>query len=105
MSSLELLKLASPEATVVITALVVLAIGLTSGREAAGATVSTACPTPNGGNRSSTRSATLCSFFAMLGLAIAIGAVVMLPPNATLFGGMLVITPLTSLFKVICIAL
>src|ERR1700757_2848250 len=29
----------------------------------------------------------------------------MLPRNATLFGGMLVITPLTSLFKIICIAL
>src|SRR6202047_1411081 len=29
----------------------------------------------------------------------------MLPRNATLFGGMLVVTPLTSLFKIICIAL
>src|SRR6266545_997242 len=105
MSYLELLKLASPEAIVVITALGVLTIGLTTGREAAGATVSTAQPTRNAGRRSSTRSAALCSFVAVLGLAIAIGTVLMLPCNATLFGGMLVITPLTSLFKIICISL
>src|SRR5207244_9722170 len=47
----------------------------------------------------------ICSAVAALGLAIAIGTVLMLPRNATLFGGMLVITPLTSLFKIICIAL
>ncbi|PYI48550.1 MAG: NADH-quinone oxidoreductase subunit N, partial [Verrucomicrobia bacterium] len=105
MSYLELLKLASPEAIVVITALAVLTIGLTTGREAASATVSTAGPTRNAGSSSSTRSAALCSFVAALGLVIAIGAVLMLPRNATLFGGMLVITPLTSLFKIICIAL
>src|SRR5438094_5447164 len=105
MSYLELLKLASPEAIVVITVLGVLTIGLTTGREAAGATVSTAQPTRNASRRSSTRSAALCSFVAVLGLAVAIGAVLMLPRNATLFGGMLVITPLTSLFKIICIAL
>src|SRR5881392_2427076 len=105
MSYLELLKLASPEAIVVITALVVLTIGLTTGREAAGATVSTARPTGNAGSRSSTRSAALCAFVAVLGLAVAIGAALMLPRNATLFGGMLVITPLTSLFKIICIVL
>src|SRR5207247_10222566 len=45
------------------------------------------------------------SAIAALGLVIAIGTVLMLPRNATLFGGMLVITPLTSLFKIICIAL
>jgi len=105
MSYLELLKLALPEATVVMTALVVLTIGLTSGREAAGATVSTARPTQNAGSRSNTSSAVLCSSVAVIGLAIAIGAVLTLPRNATLFGGMLVITPLTSLFKMICIAL
>src|SRR5438094_9651851 len=105
MSYLELLRLASPEAIVGITALVVLTIGLTTGREAAGATVSTARPTGNAGSRSSTRSAALCAFVAVLGLAVAIGAVLMLPRNATLFGGMLVITPLTSLFKIICIVL
>src|SRR5437762_12801032 len=105
MSYIELLKLASPEAIVVITALVVLTIGLTTGREAAGATVSTARPTGNAGRRSSPRSAALCALVAVLGLAVAIGAVLMLPRNATLFGGMLVITPLTSLFKIICIVL
>ena len=82
MSYLELLNLASPEAIVVVTALVVLSIGLAS-----------------------ERAATLCAFVAVLGLAVATGAVLMLPRNATLFGGMLVITPLTSLFKIICIVL
>src|SRR5438132_313973 len=105
MSYLELLKLASPEAIVVITALVILTIGLTTGREAVGATVSPAQPTRNAGGTSNARSAGLCSFVAVLGLAVAIGAVLMLPRNATLFAGMLVITPLTSLFKIICMAL
>ncbi len=105
MSYLELLKLASPEAIVVITALVILTIGLTTGREAVGATVSPAQPTRNAGGTSSARSAGLCSFVAVLGLAVAIGAVLMLPRNATLFAGMLVITPLTSLFRIICMAL
>ncbi len=82
MSYLELLKLASPEAIVAVTALVVLAFGLASER---------------------TRG--LCSGVAALGLVIAVGAVLMLPQQAALFGGMLVITPLTSLFKIICIAL
>jgi NADH-quinone oxidoreductase subunit N len=107
MSYLELLKLASPEAVVVITALVVLAIGLTTGRETAGATVSTAKPDQNAGGTPATTAtaAGLCPFIAALGLATTIGAVLMLPHNATLFGGMLVATPLTSLFKIICIAL
>src|SRR5216110_353241 len=82
MSYLELLKLASPEAVVVLTALVVLSIGLLARRPAAA-----------------------CGFAAALGILIAIGAVLLLPRNATLFGGMLVITPLNSLFKIICLAL
>src|SRR4030095_8582050 len=82
MSYLELLKLASPEGIVVVTAIVVLAIGLTIERALA-----------------------FCSAIVTFGLAIAIGAVLILPQNATLFGGMLVITPLTSLFKIICLAL
>jgi NADH-quinone oxidoreductase subunit N len=82
MSYLELLKLASPEAIVAVTALAVLGVGLAS-----------------------TRSAGLCSGVAALGLAVAVGAVLMLPQSATLFGGMLVITPLTSLFKIICMVL
>src|ERR1700751_364160 len=79
---LELLKLASPEIVVVVTTLAVLAIGLAS-----------------------TRTSSICSFVAALGLALAIGAVLMLPRNATLFHGMLVISPLNSLFKIICVAL
>src|SRR5215831_7584038 len=82
MSYLELLKLASPEAVVALTALVVLSIGLVA-----------------------KRAATACAFVAALGVVIAIGVVLLLPPNATLFGGMLVITPLNSLFKIICVAL
>ena len=82
MSYLELLKLASPEAIVAVTALVALAVGLTS-----------------------ERASVFCGVIAALGLVIAIGAVVMLPQHATLFGGMLVITPLTSLFKIICLGL
>src|SRR2546430_4788095 len=82
MSYLELLKLASPEAVVVLTALVVLSIGLFARGPAAA-----------------------CGFPAALGILIAIGAVLLLPRNATLFGGMLVITPLNSFFKIICLAL
>jgi len=82
MSYLQLLKLASPEAVVVLTALVVLSIGLLARQPAAA-----------------------CGFAAALGILIAIGAVLLLPRNATLFGGMLVITPLNSLFKIICLAL
>jgi NADH-quinone oxidoreductase subunit N len=82
MSYLELVRLASPEALVTITALAVLAIGLTS-----------------------TRGAAFCFAAAALGLLLAVGAVLMLPQQATLFHGMLVITPLTSLFKIICLVL
>ncbi|PYL87062.1 MAG: hypothetical protein DMF17_04090 [Verrucomicrobia bacterium] len=67
MSYLELLKLAAPEATVAVTALAVLAIGLIRWGE-----------TP-----SSRRSSAFCSAVAGLGLAVAVGAVVMLPQSAT----------------------
>ena len=82
MSYLELLKLASPEVVVAVTALAVLATGLMS-----------------------SRASVFCSGFAALGLAFAVGAILMLPQHATLFGGMLVISPLNSLFKIICIVL
>src|SRR6184192_2411956 len=82
MSYLDLLKLASPEAIIAVTALAVLGIGLAS-----------------------TRASGICSFAATLGLALAIGAVMILPQQATLLHGMLVITPLTSLFKIICLTL
>ena len=82
MSYLQLLKLASPEAVVVLTALLVLSISLVA-----------------------RRAVSACAFVAVSGLVIAIGAVLMLPRNTTLFGGMFVISPLTSLFKIICIVL
>jgi len=82
MSYLELLRLASPEAVVVFTALVVLSVSLLA-----------------------KRAVSACGFVAALGLLIAIGAVLLLPRSATLFGGMLVITPLNSLFKIICLVL
>src|SRR5947208_14914196 len=81
MSYLDLLKLASPEAIVAVTALAVLGIGLASARASG-----------------------ICSFAATLGLALAIGAVMILPPQATLLHGLLVITPLTCLFKILCLA-
>ena len=82
MSYFELLKLAAPEAIVVLTALAVLTIGLTT-----------------------TRAVVLGPIVAVFGIAVAIGAVLMLPQHANLFGGMLVISPLNSLFKIICLAL
>ncbi len=82
MSYLELLKLASPEAVVVVTTLIVLAIGLTSAK-----------------------AAKISSFVALVGLIAAVIAVLWLPVNATLFSGILVITPLTSLFKIVLLIL
>src|SRR5213592_4112293 len=82
MSYLELLKLAAPEAIVVVAALAVLTIGLTTAR-----------------------ALVLGPIVAVLGIAVAIVAVVMLPSHANLFSGMLVISPLNSLFKIICLAL
>ena len=83
MSYLELLKLASPEAIVLVTTLIVLALGLTKSEQLKAA----------------------ISLVAALGLAGATFAVLKLPPHATLFHGMLVISPLNSLFKVICLVL
>ena len=79
---LPLVRLALPEIVVTVTALAVLAVGLTSSR-----------PT------------TVCSTIAALGLTLAAGAVLTLPQHAILFQGMLVITPLNALFKIICLAL
>jgi NADH-quinone oxidoreductase subunit N len=79
---LDLLKLAAPEAIIVVTALAVLALSLV-GR----------------------RAASLCSLVAFVGIAIAIGAVLMLPRGASISGGMLVISPLNSLFEIICLLL
>src|SRR5947207_4087611 len=113
MSYIELLKLAAPEAIVVVTALVVLVIGLTSRRKTVEVAM-LATPKPGEGgsaakshdNAGNTPAATaLCAIIAALGLAVAIGAMLILPPNATLFAGMLVISPLNSLFKIICLLL
>ncbi len=82
MNYLQLLKLALPEVVIVATALVVLAIGL-----------------------SLPRSRVVCSVFALIGLLIAIGAVLTLPARANLFDGMLVISPLNSIFLIICMML
>ncbi|MEY2505055.1 MAG: NADH-quinone oxidoreductase subunit [Verrucomicrobiota bacterium] len=82
MNYFELLRLAAPEAVVVGTALAVLALGLIKGR------------TPG-----------MCSAVAAAGLLFSATAVLLLPEKAMLFNGMLVITPLTSLFKIICLAL
>jgi NADH-quinone oxidoreductase subunit N len=82
MNYFDLLRLAAPEAVLVVTALLVLALGFWNGR-----------------------ASTLCSGVAAAGLLFASSAVLMLPAQATLFNGMLAITPLISLFKVICLAL
>jgi NADH-quinone oxidoreductase subunit N len=103
MSYLELLKLVSPEAIVVATALVVLAIGLVSGRKAVVVDASATNSSANPGDQPAT--ATICSEVALAGLALAIGAILILPRSAMLFEGMLVISPLNSLFKIICLAL
>jgi NADH-quinone oxidoreductase subunit N len=103
MSYFELLKLVSPETIVVITALAVLTFGLAAGRGKSSVTISTAKPVQSGSDTSTATG--ICSIIGALGLAIAIGAVLLLPRNAILFGGMLVITPLTSLFKIICVTL
>jgi NADH-quinone oxidoreductase subunit N len=106
MSYLELLELASPEAVVVISALLVLAIGLMSRQATVVAGVSPAKPPARAASIRLRRTPTgWCSLVAVLGVVIAIAAVLMLPRDASLFGGMLVITPLTSLFKIICLAL
>ena len=82
MSYLELLKLAAPETIVVATALAVLTIGLVN-----------------------TRAALLCPVVAAIGIVAAIVALLRLPSHADLFGGMLVVSPLNSLFKIICLVL
>lgn len=82
MNYLQLLQLALPEAIVVITALAVLTIGLTSAR-----------------------AADLAVGVGAIGLVFAAVAVSGLPSDAFLFNGMLVVTPLTSLFKIICLVL
>jgi NADH-quinone oxidoreductase subunit N len=102
---LELLQLALPETIVVVTALAVLTIGLVTGRRNVGATVSVAGRRIAGDTSAATPVAGISSLVAALGLAIAIGAVLGLPEHATFSHGMLVISPLNSLFKIIALVL
>ena len=82
MKYLDLLRLAAPEAIVVLIALAVLTVGLTSDR-----------------------SRNLTAVIAGFGILLAIWTTLRLPPHANLFGGMFVISPLNSLFKIICLTL
>jgi len=103
MSYLELLKLAAPEAIVTLTALVVLAIGVATGRGTVRAGVSPAKPKERvAGTAAST---VICKLVAAVGLIVAIAAVLLLPATANLFYGMLVISPLNSLFNIVCLIL
>src|SRR5213076_1052321 len=103
MSYLDLLKLAAPEAIVTLTALVVLVIGLTTNRGTVVAGVSVAMLKPAAaGTAAVTR---FCTLVGALGLIIAIEAIVLLPSRANLFHSMLVISPLNSLFQIVCLVL
>lgn len=104
MSYLELLKLASPEAIVTLTALIVLAIGVATGRRTVVAGVSPGKP-PQSAAGKAAASTVICTLVAALGLIVAIAAIVTLPSSADLFRGMLVISPLNSLFEIVCLVL
>lgn len=82
MNYLELLKLAAPEEIIVLVALAVLTIGLTSDR-----------------------SRNLPAVIAGFGILLAIWTTLRLPSQANPLGGMIVISPLNSLFKIICLTL
>ena len=82
MSYLELLRLASPEAIVAFTALLVLTLSLAT-----------------------RRAIRINPFLAVVGLVIAAITVAKLPPNVNFMSGMLVISPLNSLFKIVCLSL
>lgn len=82
MNYLELLRLVLPEVHVAVTALVVLTLGL-----------------------SRWRSAELLTAISAAGLLLAGYAVFRLPDDVALLGGMVVVTPLTSHFKLISLAL
>jgi NADH-quinone oxidoreductase subunit N len=105
MNYLELLRLAAPEAVVVLTALLLLTIALVMGRKASGPSIGTTGRGLAGGRPSSALASGIATVVAACGLIVAAGAVVRLPPSATLFGGMLVISPLNSLFKVVVLVL
>ncbi len=105
MNYLELLRLAAPEAIVVVTALLLLTIGLIAGRKAAGATVSATGRGIAGRTTALLPAAEIGALVAALGLIVAVMAIARLPVSATLSGGMLVVSPLNSLFKAIVLVL
>jgi len=84
MNYLELLKLASPEATMVLAALAVLALQAL---------------------RPASRDDGALHWLAALGISIAGAATLMLPQSGTIGEGMLAVDPLSSLVKLACLAL
>ena len=104
MNYLELLQFAAPEAIVAVTALVVLTVGLIRGRRATGATLSIA-GSGIAGDTAAAPPMGICTAVAALGLALGVAVVMWLPQHATFVHGMLVISPLNSLFKVIVLLL
>ena len=104
MSYLELLQLAAPEAIVTVTALFVLGIALFSGRKGGSVTVSTASP-PSAAPRVEPSAKPGLILVAALGLAVAAVVIVRLPAQASLFHGMLVVSPLNSLFQIVVLLL
>jgi NADH-quinone oxidoreductase subunit N len=105
MNYLELLHLAAPEAIVTVTALLVLTIELLGGRNTASATVSNASRGPAPTSATPGAGQGLSVLVAGLGLAIAAAVIVRLPAHASLFHGMLVISPLNSLFQIVVLLL
>jgi NADH-quinone oxidoreductase subunit N len=82
MSYSDLLNLVTPEIVVAVTALVVLALGLARGQHAG-----------------------ICTAMTAAGLLFACAAVLMLPERSTILHDMVVVTPLTSFFKIVCLTL
>ncbi len=82
MNYLDLFKLALPETIIVVTALIVLTLGLTNRRR-------------NG----------LCSLIAGAGIVLAAFSFNWMPRSANFAEGMLVVSPLGSLFQVVCLGL
>lgn len=99
---LQLLRLTSPEAIITLTALIILALGLAESRGTAVAGVSTR---PRNSGSEPAGAAAFSSFIAILGIAFAVVTLIRLPRYAVLFNGMIVISPLTSFFKIICLVL
>jgi NADH-quinone oxidoreductase subunit N len=85
MKELELLKLAAPEAALTVTVLAVLAVQMVRQGHAKGHI--------------------LPGIVSSLGLVIAMFFTAGLPAHATMFGGMIVSSPLNTLFKLVCLAL